>query len=622
MRARVSWTFLCLGALAIAASRLLPGETPPGLVLDAVGAAAAIAVVFGVRRCRPHDPLAWYLIAGGVGWLVAGNLAWDTLWLHPQHDTLAGNVANACYLAAYPVLALGLLRLVRARARTEHGDLDALADSAIIVAAALLPAWQFLIEPAIDAGPVTFDTVAAILFPLLDLLIIGALARVLFSRGTPSASLSLLFSGLVVTLFADIAYLGFVPSASNPGWLKFLWPTSYLLIGASALHPSMRVLTEPVPRRRPGLAMARIALLASALVVGPAIVIGEHLKGHTVDARVLGPVSALVAALVMWRLIRTAIEADEATRAVRESEERFRSLVQHASDVIVVIAPDGSIKYVSPGVITMLGSPPETYVGTMMDDHVHPDDLDNAYATLAHTLGTPGVAYTIGVRLRHRDGSWRWVEAVATGRVDEPSVQGVVCNLRDVDERKRTEALQAGEARVLDLIARGAPLPATLTELIQTVEGQLVRGRCSIRLLDAGDGAMVGAIAPSLPQGYVHQLDRLVPVEAEARLIPPEHAVTRVGIIDLTGPDRRPGTRELAREHGLRWCWMVPIVASESERVLGTFAVYIDDGQAPNPADVSLVERAQALAAVAIDRSAAEDRLEYQALHDPLTELP
>jgi diguanylate cyclase (GGDEF)-like protein/PAS domain S-box-containing protein len=622
VRARASWTFLSLGALAIAASRLLPGETAPAFVLDAAGAAAAAAIVVGVRRRRPHDPLAWYLIAGGVGWLVAGDLAWDTLWLHPQHDSLAQTVANACYLAAYPVLALGLLRLVRARARTEHSDLDALADNAIIVAAALLPAWQFLIHPALDAGAATFDTVASILFPLLDLLLIGALARVLFSRGTPSASLSLLFSGLVITLFADIEYLRLLPDASEPGWLDLLWPASYLLIGASALHPSMRALTEPAPRRHPGLALTRIALLASALVVGPSIVIGEHFKGRTVDARVLGPVSALVALLVMWRLIRAAIDADEATQAVRQSEERFRSLVQHASDVIVVIAPDGRVKYVSPGVVNMLGSPPETYVGTMMDDHIHPDDLDNAYATLAHTLGTPGRAYLVEVRLRHRGGGWRWVETVATGRVDEPSVQGVVCNLREVEERKRSEALQAGEARVLDLIARAAPLTTTLTELIRTVEAQLARGRCSIRLLENRDGTMVGAIAPSLPRDFIHELDRLVPVQGEVRQIPEQHAFRRVGTIDLTGPERRPQLRDLARQHGLRWCWMVPIVASESERTLGTFAVYADDGESPRPAEVSLVERACALAAVAIDRAVAEDRLEHQALHDPLTELP
>jgi diguanylate cyclase (GGDEF)-like protein/PAS domain S-box-containing protein len=622
VRARASWTFLSLGALAIAASWLLPGATAPALLLDAAGAAAVVAIVIGVRDRRPQDPTAWYLIASGIGWLAAPDLVWDTLWLHPQHDTLAGNVANGCHLAAYPVLALGLLRLVRARARTEHGDIDALADSAIIAAAALLPAWQFLIQPALDAGPVTFETVAAILFPLLDLLLVGALARVLFSRGTPSAALGFLLSGLVVTLFADVAYLGLLPGGSDPGWLEFLWPVSYLLIGASALHPSMRVLTEPVPRRHSGLALTRIALLASALVVGPAIVTGEYFKGRAVDARVLGPVSALVAVLVMWRLIRAAIEADEATQAVRESEERFRSLVQHASDVIVVVAPDGRVQYVSPGVINLLGSPPETYVGTIMDDHIHPDDVDLAYTTLGHTLGSPGRAYVLELRLRHRAGDWRWVEAVATGRVNEPSVRGVVCNLRDVEERKRTAMLQEGEARVLDLIARGAPLTATLTEVIRTVETQLARSRCSIRLLDHGADPMRGAIAPSLPQGYIHQLDQLVPAEGEAREIPQEHAFSRVGTIDLTSPERRPQLRELAREHGLRWCWMVPIMASESERTLGTFAVYIDEDASPRPAEVSLVERACALAAVAIDRAVAEDRLEHQALHDPLTELP
>ncbi|MGH9015172.1 MAG: sensor domain-containing protein [Acidimicrobiia bacterium] len=617
VRARAPWAVLSVGALVIASTLLLPGELPAALLRDAVGAAAAAAIAFGVRRHRPQDPAAWYIIAAGVAVLVAGDVAWDLLSTGDSAGAVPEHVANVLYLAAYPLLALGLLRLVRAR--IARGDRDALADSAIIVAAALLPAWQFLIEPALDTPPVTFNTVAAILFPLLDLVLIGALARVMFSRAQ-SVAVGLFLGGLCVTLFADVAYLRLLPSAADPVWLDVLWPASYVLLGVSALHPSMRAVSDPVPRRRPGLALARIALLASALVIGPSVVVGEYLKGREVDARVLGPVSALVALLVMLRLIRAAIEADEATQAVLESEERFRSLVQHASDVIVVIAPEGHVQYVSPAVVDLLGGPPETYLGAMMDDHIHAADLESAYETLGQTLDNPGRAFVVEVRLRHQDGGWRWVEAVATGRVDEPSVRGVVCNLRNVTERKRTEAIRADEARVLDMIARSAPLPSTLTRLIHTIEEQLGGGRCSIRLL--GETGTPGlAVAPSLPAGYMHGLEAVAPLPADGHL-PEEYVYSKSGVIDLAGERIPPEVRELAHAHGLRACWMIPIAASEDARMLGGLAAYIDDGAEPSPTDVALVERAAALAAVAIDRAAAEDRLEHQALHDPLTGLP
>jgi diguanylate cyclase (GGDEF)-like protein/PAS domain S-box-containing protein len=603
------------------ASQALPGYVAPAYVIDALGIAAVIAVIAGVRRNRPRDPAAWCLIAAGVAWLVAGDVVWDTLSFWSATEAWSETVANVCYLAAYPILALGLLRFVRAR--TQRRDTDALADALIVAVAAVVPAWQFLMSPALDAAPLTLDTVAAILYPVLDLILIGALARLLFVRTRPSIALGLLLGGLGLTLFADIFYLHLLSTDWYPDWLDLLWPASYVLLAAAALHPSMRTLTEPAPPRPVGLEVTRTALLASALALGPVISIAERIRGHAgVNPYVIGPVTVLLAVLVTWRLVHAAREADRAMQEVRHREERLRSLLEHATDVIMVIGGDARVRYVSPAIEELLGSPPELYLGNVMDNHIHSDDRDSAAAALARTLARPGQAATIVVRLRHRDGAWRWVEVLATNRLHEPGVQGVVCNARDVTARKHLEELQAAETRALDMIARGAPLISTLTHVVQTVEEQLPDGRCSIRLLHGPTAVMKGAVAPSLPPEYMRQLDAMVPMAHDAERVATVLTDGEPETIDLLAGDRRPASRDLAAAFGLRWCWVVPILASEDGRVLGAFGVYVEHPDKPRAVDVALVERAAALAAVAIDRAEAEERLEHQTLHDPMTQLP
>ena len=123
--------------------------------------------------------------------------------------------------------------------------------------------------------------------------------------------------------------------------------------------------------------------------------------------------------------------------AVSESEQRFRALVQRASDVIAVIDPDGLLVYESPAVERILGWKRE--LGRPAIDLVHPDDRERGLAALSYVLANPGKSLT--VELRHEDsgGCWHWVESTVTNLVDEPTVRGIVINGRVVDERKSLE---------------------------------------------------------------------------------------------------------------------------------------------------------------------------------------
>jgi PAS domain S-box-containing protein len=139
-------------------------------------------------------------------------------------------------------------------------------------------------------------------------------------------------------------------------------------------------------------------------------------------------------------IVRDVTERKEVERVLKESERRFRSLVQNTSDIITVLDADGTVRYISPAVERVTGHKPEEQVGTDAFSSVHPDDRERALGIFAETLKTPGLHPPLEFRVPHRDGSWRYLEHVVNNLLDDPSVKGIVINSRDITERKRAEA--------------------------------------------------------------------------------------------------------------------------------------------------------------------------------------
>ena len=187
----------------------------------------------------------------------------------------------------------------------------------------------------------------------------------------------------------------------------------------------------------------------------------------------LGVLSVL-AALGLGLLLR---------RAGSEQAAQFRSLVNNSSDLITVLAPDGTIAYQSPSVQRMLGRRPGDLAGTELADVVHPDDQDEVNASLARLAeGAPGATDTFGCRLLHNDGSWRHVESICTNLADDPRVNGLVLNVRDVTEQaalrqsisdllhnlaRRSQGLVDRQLELLDELERAEVDPDRLDELFR-----------------------------------------------------------------------------------------------------------------------------------------------------------
>jgi diguanylate cyclase (GGDEF)-like protein/PAS domain S-box-containing protein len=158
----------------------------------------------------------------------------------------------------------------------------------------------------------------------------------------------------------------------------------------------------------------------------------------------LGALSALGLAFVIRLLGMKTVEVERAQASLGRSEERFRSLVQNSSDVVLVINTDGAVTYMSGSGERMMGWQADKVVGQRVHmEAIHPKDLPEARRLFSDVLAQPGGSRTFEVRVRDAHGGWRWLEATWTNLVDDPSVEGVVANLRDVTERKAAEATLA-----------------------------------------------------------------------------------------------------------------------------------------------------------------------------------
>jgi PAS domain S-box-containing protein len=132
-------------------------------------------------------------------------------------------------------------------------------------------------------------------------------------------------------------------------------------------------------------------------------------------------------------------EQRRAQAGLRESERRFRAMIENSTDLIALIDEKGNILYASPSTTRILGYELEDYVGKNGFDFMHPDDKHATAEMLSKLLKNPGMTISTQYRTRHKDGRWLWIEASGTNLMDEPTIGAIVVNYRDITERKRAE---------------------------------------------------------------------------------------------------------------------------------------------------------------------------------------
>lgn len=151
-------------------------------------------------------------------------------------------------------------------------------------------------------------------------------------------------------------------------------------------------------------------------------------------------------------IYRYMVEREQIEQALAQSEQYFRALIEHAQDIITVLNRDGTIRYASPSVERILGYRAQDLYAHKLIGLVHPDDVDivavHLFRTEDHNTVTP-----IEARFQHKEGTWRVLEAFSTNLLNDPTVDGVVINSRNVTDRKQLEE-QYRQAQKMEAIGQ------------------------------------------------------------------------------------------------------------------------------------------------------------------------
>lgn len=189
----------------------------------------------------------------------------------------------------------------------------------------------------------------------------------------------------------------------------------------------------------PVTALALIMLLAEGALSYLQLPKGMILRAHALMLGVIALGAYQLSTYIFGIVQRQEAEILQKQQKLVGQERHFRALIENTSDGIVLLTATGVYTYASPSTTRLLGYAVEELVGHSAFEFIHPDDREHALARTLESLRNPGTTIRAEVRIRHRDGTWRWIEAVVSNLLTDPSVQAIVKNYRDITEHKRAE---------------------------------------------------------------------------------------------------------------------------------------------------------------------------------------
>ena len=306
-RRSASWVAraLILGGLLIVVV-FLPTDSPLGIGLPLTIEVVTVAVVVvSAARKSVASRTVWWCIAVTVALGVAGDLVYA--WQQYRLDEVPiPGWADPLYLAAFVPELAAMVLLVRSRL---PGPVpEERLDTAIISTPIAVLTGLLVIQPQVTGQSWTPATVIAVLYPVLDVVVLSALVRLSIGGGHRNRSLGLLTASVSVTLVADLTYTGLVTAgtvADMTGWLQALFTMGVLLMAAAALSTDAAAITRPERVRDPRpIPTGRTVALAVASLSLPVVAILGIGTDESLDFKILAVGAIIVNALIGWRAVR------------------------------------------------------------------------------------------------------------------------------------------------------------------------------------------------------------------------------------------------------------------------------------------------------------------------------
>jgi diguanylate cyclase (GGDEF)-like protein/PAS domain S-box-containing protein len=393
------------------------------------------------RLPRPMRRFWWALSFAGLIFTLGDAIQTVSAIHRPvAQSSVAGTPQTVCFVIGTAWIAWVMLNYPLA-ARTARERLRFWLDAATVLVAAAVFAWSVTVKPGLntDVG----QLVELLLANALVIATAFAAAKLVLSGNAPvtrAAAAPAVIGIFLQAIVTPLTAANFHSQYFNLMLGVRLLPSVLIVIGPRLQELQLRGGPEPVLRRR----VKRFSRLPYVMIAGTYVMLFIALPAG-LTLRVWGVLIgvAVISAIVVGRQLMAFTDnanlleqLDASLQELSRHEQRFRSLVQHSSDITTVATPDGVFTYISPSVERVLGYSVDSALGQQVFAYIHPDDRGELLRQVDDLMATPAASITYQARYRHADGSWRWLEVISTNLLHEPSVRGIVSNAREVTETR------------------------------------------------------------------------------------------------------------------------------------------------------------------------------------------
>jgi diguanylate cyclase (GGDEF)-like protein/PAS domain S-box-containing protein len=419
--------------------------------LSGAGLLAAVSCYTYARTIDSRERPAWLLFAFSSLMGAFGNAVWGWYEVVLGQSVPKPSLADFAFLCFAPPAIVGLLVLAK-RPVTRAGWVCLALDSWLIGGSLLTLSWSLALahaaQTAQSGSPGSVPRAAlSLAYPLLDIALVSMVLVLHFRRSeTNRSAVNTAIAALALTVLSDALFTSPLLSAGyqsgqllDAGWFAGSLLLAYAPWGARRVPPGPVAAGPARPDRhqsRPltGSLPALTPYLAAAVCT---LGILYNVDGRRVDRMVVFTGCTVVLALVIRQGIML-LDNIALTQELAQKENHFRSLVQGSSDVIMIAAPTGTLRYVSPAAAGVYGREAEELVGTELASLIHPDDLGRVVHEVRRFLAAPPAEEpTTRIECRFKSGSGEWLNVESTVNRHQG---GLILNSRDVTERVRLQA--------------------------------------------------------------------------------------------------------------------------------------------------------------------------------------
>nr|WP_251065858.1 EAL domain-containing protein [Streptomyces sp. ISL-36] len=414
-----------------------------GLSAAALAACVSCSLYACVRESRFRP--AWLLFAFSSAMAAAGNAVWGWYEVVLHREVPSPSVADLFFLLFAPPAIVGLLVLAK-KPVTRAGWVCLALDAWLIGGSLLTLSWSLaLAHTAQFQGESVARAALSLAYPLLDIVLVSMVLALHFRRSHVNRSaINTAIAALALTVLCDALFTSPLlrENYTSGQLLDAGWFAGSLLL-AYAPWGARRTVDAAVPVRgqrlhsRPvagSLAALTPYLAAAVCTLG---ILYNVVEGRRVDRVVVFTGCTVVLALVVRQGIML-LDNIALTHELAQKENHFRSLVQGSSDVIMIAAPSGILRYVSPAAAGVYGREAEELVGSELASLIHPEDLGGVVHEVRRFLAaSPSEEPTTRIECRFRSGRGDWLNVESTVNRHQG---GLIFNSRDVTERVRLQA--------------------------------------------------------------------------------------------------------------------------------------------------------------------------------------